>query len=199
MKKLINIPVITAFLLISWISLSNANEDSRVVSSSQPSTSQNKTDGAIALSQTCTNNSFGYQVHYPEGWQTNPGEVVDRCRVFDPRSARVPEYTESTGKAIYLRVEKNVLFGEIAKEDSSEQHLSNKATTVADNKAVVIEGESTGKALLRPGIRKYSYIVDLGEGTLIATTYEIPGNNYQENKQILDRMMETIEIPRSLY
>lgn len=41
-------------------------------------------------------------------------------------------------------------------------------------------------------------VVDLGEGTLIATTYEIPGNNDRENKQILDRTIETIELGRQL-
>lgn len=172
---------------------SNSAYQASDVNSSPPATSQTETDHHIPLNQTCINSKIGYQVSYPQGWQTNSGTVVDRCRVFDPQSAILPKNTESTSKAIYLRIEKNISFEEVAEADISEQQLSKQTITVANNQAVVIESESTGKALLRKGIRKYSYIVDLDKQTLIATTYEIPGNDYQTNKQILDRMMATIE------
>lgn len=203
-NKIINIPLLTSIFLIFWVGACQAssnqnNSDSQVVLPSPPSTLENDTNNSLALNQTCTNNNIGYQVSYPQDWQTNSGKVIERCQVFDPRSATVPLYTESTDKAIYLRGEKNVSFESIAKEDLGEEHLSSKTVDLANNHAVVIESKSTGKALLSKGIRKYSYIVDLGnKTTLIATTYDISGNNYQKNKQILDRMMKTIQFEQQL-
>ena len=195
MNKIINIQVIATILFFSLIGTCNGSsrKNSWIFLSSPTSTSPTETDNSLVLNRTCVNKAIGYQINYPQGWQTNSGEVVNRCRVFDPRSAEVPEYTESIGKAIYLRVENNVSFEEIAKEDLSERHLSSKTTNIKDRRAVVIESESTGKALLRKGIRKYSYIVDLGNKTLIATTYDTTDSNYQQNKQILDRMMTMIK------
>ena len=176
--------IITTILFVSLIEVGNALSIKTATASS------------LVLDRTCINQAAGYRINYPQGWKTNSGDVLDLCRVFDPRSAEVPEYTETTGKAIYLRLENNISFDDIAKEDISEKHLSNKTIDVAGNQAVVIESESTGKALLRKGIRKYSYIIDLKDKTLIATTFNIAGNDYQQNKQVLDRMMTTIEFYR---
>ena len=176
--------IINTILFVSLIAIGNASSIKTAVANS------------LVLDRTCINQTAGYRIKYPQGWKTNSGEVVNLCRVFDPRSAQVPEYTETTGKAIYLRIENNVSFDEIAKEDISERHLSSKTIDVAGNQAVVIESESTGKALLRKGIRKYNYIVDLGDKTLIATTFNTAGNDYRQNKQILDQMMTTIELDR---
>lgn len=211
--KIINFPLIASILLVPLLGAcdpsSNNNSSSEVVLPSPPSTpennnnnndsvSENNNDNLIALSQTCTNNDIGYQVNYPPDWQTNPGEVLASCQVFDPESATVPEYTESTEKAVYLRFEENVPFDLAAKENMGERHLSRQDLTIQGNQAVAVESESTGKAMLPEGMRTYSYIVDLGDRTMIATTYDIPGNDYQRNKQILDRMMETIQFKGQL-
>lgn len=190
MKNLINISAIAAIISVSWAGSCQASQTDAITLS--PSLSQNKIDNSIAFNQSCINSDIGYQVSYPQDWQTNSGEVIDRCRVFDPRSAVVPKDTESTGKAIYIWVEKNVPFAAIAQEDISEKHLSKQDMAIA-RQAVIVESESTSEALLTEGIRRYSYIVDLGDATLIATTYDIAGNDYEKNKQILDRMMNTIE------
>ena len=191
MKNLINISVIAAIISVSWAGTCQASGTESIILS--PPSSQNILDDSIAFNQTCINNDIGYRVSYPQDWQTNSGKVIDRCRVFDPHSATVPKYTESAEKAIYIWVEKNVLFASIVQEDVSEKHLSKQDTAIAGDRAVIVESESTGEALLAEGVRKYSYIVDLGNATLIATTYDITGNDYQKNKQILDRMMNTIE------
>lgn len=196
-NKIINISLITSILLTASLGAcdtsSNNNSDSQVDLPSQSSETENNTNNSIPLSQTCTNNDLGYQVSYPQGWQSNRGEVLAPCQVFDPVSATVPANTESTEKAIYLRVEQNTPYDLAAKENLGERHLSLQDLTIQGNEAVAVESESTGKAMLPEGLRSYSYIVDLGDRIMIAITYDIPGNNYQENKQILDRMMETIE------
>ena len=191
MKNLINISAIAAIASIFWAGACQASSTDSIILS--PPSSKNILDDSIAFNQTCVNNDIGYRVSYPQDWQTNSGKVIDRCRVFDPHSAIVPKYTESTDKAIYIWIEKNVSFASITQEDVSERHLSKQDTAISGDRAVIVESESTGEALLREGIRKYSYIIDLGDATLIATTYDITGNDYQKNKQILDRMMNTIE------
>ncbi|WP_243397374.1 hypothetical protein [Crocosphaera subtropica] len=154
---------------------------------------QNNSQNSINLNQTCTNKKVGYQVNYPQDWQTNSGNVMNDCQVFDPTYAKVPEQTESISKAIYLRVEENAPFDLISQENVGEQHLSKQTLTIDSYQAVAVESKSTGRAMLPKGQRNYSYIVDLGDRTLIATTYDVPDNNYAKNKQILDSMLKTIE------
>ncbi|MGV2829884.1 hypothetical protein [Myxosarcina sp. GI1(2024)] len=186
--------IILPIILFPWLLGCDSGTNSELQASrSTTATSADKTDPTISLSQTCSNDRAGYQINYPQDWQTNPGEVLNRCQVFDPQSATVPENTESTGKAIYLRIEANVPFERIATENRGERHLSRQRMSIGDYRAVAIESESTGKALLPQGIRTYSYVVALDKGTLVAITYDLGSNEYQTNKQILDRMMETIE------
>lgn len=200
MKKILRLLAITLIIFNPWLVSCqfSSRSHSQNTLSSQSSTPHNQVNKSITLSQTCTNNTVGYQVNYPKDWKTNSGKVMNRCQVFDPQSAMVPEGTESTSKAIYLRIEKNTPFDLIAKENVGEQHLSNQPLTIANNQAVAVESESTGKAMLPEGQRTYSYIINLGDNrTFVATTYDIKGNHYSKNKQILDRMMETIEFDKN--
>ncbi len=37
----------------------------------------------------------------------------------------------------------------------------------------------------------------MNEKTLVAVTYDVPNQNYQRNKQVLDQMMNSIDLNRS--
>ncbi|MGB3640006.1 MAG: S-layer homology domain-containing protein, partial [Rivularia sp. (in: cyanobacteria)] len=65
--------------------------------------SQNQPDDIpINLGQTCTNEAVGYTVSYPLGWQTNSGDVVKQCQVFDFRSIQLRERSEDFDEAVYF-------------------------------------------------------------------------------------------------
>ncbi len=185
------IKLILFFFIALLISCNKLNFSNSI--KSQSLVSQNKNNSNINLTQTCINQQVGYQVNYPQDWQTNSGKVMNFCQVFDPNSAKVPERTESISKAIYLRVEENTPFDLVSQENLGEEHLSKETLTIDSYQAVAVESESTGRAMLPKGQRTYSYIVDLGNRTLIATTYDVPGNDYPKNKQILDDMLKTLE------
>lgn len=123
--KIINFSLIASILVIPWLGAcqtsANNNSGSQAILPSPPSETENDPNNSLALNRTCTNKDTGYRVSYPQDWQTNPGEVLARCQVFDPESATVPANTESTDKAIYLRVEKNVPFDLAAKENMGER------------------------------------------------------------------------------
>ncbi len=148
---------------------------------------------SISLGQSCTNEQIGYTVNFPQNWQTNSGSVVNQCQVFDSDAIQLEEATEDFDEAVYLRQE-NIAFDRLANTDSrSSRTLSRRQTTINGRQAVVIESESTGIGLLPEGRRFYRYLVDLGTNTLVAVTYDVPNQDYQRNKQILDRMMNSIE------
>ncbi|EAZ88390.1 hypothetical protein [Crocosphaera chwakensis] len=192
MKTSINYINLILFFLITLLSSCDNSSFSKTTKSQSLARKSNK-NISINLDQTCTNEKVGYQVNYPQNWQTNSGDVMNDCQVFDPNSAKVPEQTESISKAIYLRVEENTPFDLVSQENLGEQHLSKETLTIDSYQAVAVESESTGRAMLPKGQRNYSYIVDLGNRTFIATTYDVPNNNYTKNKQILDDMLKTIE------
>ncbi|WP_052307402.1 hypothetical protein, partial [Coleofasciculus chthonoplastes] len=165
--------------------------DSYVVNAQQP-----EDNSPIALSQTCTNEAVSYTVSYPQGWVTNSGSVVEQCKVFDPESISLPEQSESFDEAVHIRVDK-IPFERVAREDNqTSQELSRRQTTIDGYQAVVVENKATGIGLIPEGVRSYLYFVDLDGQTLIGTTYDMQGQRYQRNKQVLDQMMNSLSFNR---
>lgn len=68
--------------------------------------------------------------------------------------------------------------------------------------AVAIERRSAGEGLIPQGERSYTYVVDLGRGAsdhehgmiLVATTTTVGDTDYELDRRVLDRMMETVSI-----
>jgi hypothetical protein len=89
-----------------------------------------------------------------------------------------------------------VPFSRVAGDEGSlaDRELSAEGTTVAGRRAVRVEVEATGQALLPEGVRSYRYHVDLGDRTLSATTHDVDNLDYEANKRILDQMMQTVEL-----
>ncbi len=159
---------------------------------------QNQPDDVpINLGQTCTNEAIGYTVSYPVGWQTNSGDVVKQCQIFDSRSIQLRERSEDFDEAVYFDLE-NVPFERILNAPSKGlRELSRRETTVGDRRAVVTETESTGLTLLPKGVRSYKYTIDFNNKTLIVVTYDVKSQNYQRNKKVLDKMIESIKFSNS--
>jgi len=152
-------------------------------------------NAGVQLSQSCHNDAIGYTVGYPGGWETNSGEILNTCQVFDPTDASLPARSDSFDEAVYLR-EENMSFDRVAGAPygaEASRELSRRSLQIDGHQAVVIEEESTGIALLPEGVKTYRYVVDLDGSTLVGATYSVEGQNYDRNKQVLDRMMSDLK------
>ncbi len=146
------------------------------------------------LAQSCENPEAGYAVRYPEGWHSNPGDVASPCSYFHPEPFEVPEATEALGMAISVSREP-VAFNRIAGGDRAIRVVSREETEVDGRRAIARETEATGDALLPAGVRGYQYLVDLDGETLVASTYDVEGLDFERNRSVLDRMAETLALP----
>jgi hypothetical protein len=142
---------------------------------------------------TCTNEAAGYEIGYPEGWETNT--VGQPCTLFDPESFEVVTGTEAPPVAV--RVDREpVPYEQVVAEQPSRRVLTRTDTSIAGRQAVVHEYETTGAGLLPGGIRGYEYVVDLGDSSFIAVALAHEGNDYARNKRVLDRMMGSFRLIR---
>ncbi len=71
--------------------------------------------------------------------------------------------------------------------------ISRERTTVDGRAAVRMESESTGGGLHEPYFRAYQYFVDLGEETMVATTYDAGEPTFERRRRILDAMMRSFD------
>jgi len=153
---------------------------------------------------TCEHSTGAYQVALPEGWWTNPefedDELghVDACRFFAPtdfdfttgnRESPLPD-----GAAIFMQFLDGGCVGYIS------EILTSYETTVAGYPAVISE-LAFGKEDTGPPFT-YEYVVTLtpdsdcetaGRYILAFTRRDFVGE-YEDNKAVLDQMMQAIEI-----
>lgn len=150
------------------------------------------------LSQRCTHSGQGFSVSYPAGWTTNGGEVVPACTAFDPDPFEIPRNSEMPFDiAVVIDVE-DAPYETITESSRWERIVSDEPVTVDGRNARRVEAESTGEGLGPAGMRSLRYVVDLGNGrSLVATTHDVAGTDYQRNREILDRMMASIDLPAS--
>ncbi len=152
--------------------------------------------GEQALGETsrCSNPEIGYSVAYPAEWQTNPGDVMPECSLFDPAPIEVTPGTEIPFDIAVVIRRESVPFATIAGEQRGQREMLREETTVAGRPAVRLETENT-EALLRPeGARSYRYLLDLGGETLVAATHDAGELPYERKKQILDEMIATLQL-----
>jgi hypothetical protein len=149
---------------------------------------------ATTLSQRCTNSQFGISVAYPEGWHTNDGSVIPACSVFHPAPIELPRESEIPFElAVVLHVEKGPV-DQLTRSSQWERVLSSTETTIGGRKATRVEVEATGEGLANRGLRSLRYVVDLGGGrALVATTHAVDGS-YEQNKEVLRRMVESVTV-----
>ena len=142
---------------------------------------------ADELAQRCEHAGDGYSVAYPSAWHT------ESCEFFHPDEFEAPEQTELLGVAIVVSREP-VAFDAVAGEQPTRRDVEREELSVANRPAVRLEYVSTGDALLPEGVPVYEVLVDLGAETLIASTRGLDGIDYEESKDVLDRMMESLRI-----
>lgn len=147
------------------------------------------------LTQRCTNPQTGISISYPAGWLTNDGDVMPPCSAFDPRAVDLPRESEIPFDiAVTLGVEENPFDPDVASNEW-ERVVSVEPATVAGRRAIRVETEATGQGLADRGMRSLRYVVDIGDRrTLVASTHDA-GREYETNKNVLARMVQTISLP----
>ena len=150
-------------------------------------------DGEPAWS-TCENPEVAYRVAYPEGWVVNDGEVVPYCSLFDPEPFEVPEGTEvPTAIAVSIFAEE-APFDMVVTGGPGFVESERREATVDGRPAVRQELVASGQGLHEEGLTVLRWTVDLGDGTLIAQTHDIPDTQpgFAEAQRVLDRMMGSL-------
>lgn len=144
---------------------------------------------------TCESTEAGYSVDYPAGWETNSGDVLPPCSLFDPESAETEAGTEiSTDIAVAITVQP-VSLEEIRSGSSLGQTtLEEREETVNGRAAVRSEQESTGEGLYPPGLVSTQWLVSADGETISASTYDSGEMPYGEKQDILDEMIASLDL-----
>ena len=180
-----------AFLLIVLIVLTSC---SAPTGDTPPAAQKPKPPAASepALSQRCTNERHGFTVSYPAGWHTNGGEVIPACSVFDPEPVEVPPQSEMPFDIAVVIGVQDVAFDRTASDPQFERVLSSERLTIGGRPALRSEVEATGEGLADRGMRTLRYAIDLGNGRSLVASTNRTGEQYEAEKEILRRMVETI-------
>lgn len=136
------------------------------------------------LTASCSNPEFGYTVNFPNNWFYNlhveGGATSDipECSYFSSEDFELTPGSEPSGVSIGISP------GDEFDPSQGEQ------VTVGGRDAVRYEAQVT-----TPGFEGlyYTYQIDMGDGTtLVAQTSDRWVGPYEENKDILDTMMESL-------
>ena len=150
-------------------------------------------DPAMARTAECADSANGYAVAYPATWHTNTGEILSPCSLFDPDPIEVPRDSEIPIEFAIAIGFQPIPCATLTGDMLGRRVLSRQPTRVDGRGAMRIESESTGEGLYDAGIRSYQYFVDLGDTTLIATTYGSGSLPLERKRRILDAMMATLD------
>ena len=150
-------------------------------------------DPAMARTAECAGNANGYAVAYPATWHVNTGEILGLCSLFDPDPIEVPRDSEIPIEFAVAIGFQPVPFPTLTGDVLGRRVLSRQPIKVDGRDAMRIESESTGEGLHDAGIRSYQYFVDLGDTTLIATTYGAGSLPLERKRRILDAMMAMLD------
>ena len=149
---------------------------------------------AQTLDQECTNPNFDYTVSFPSGWYVNGrvegGELDDvaACRFFSPDDFEIQPQAGIAGIAIAIGPE------------TSNGPEGGTPTTVGGRAAFVTESQVAEDGFEPAGTRHYDYWIEIGPDTwLVAGTSDAPNfvGDYDENKEVLDAMMESLRFEES--
>jgi hypothetical protein len=149
---------------------------------------------AVGALTACTNDTWDFTISYPEGWNTNSGDVMPVCSLFDPGAIEVPVASELPIE-IAVRVQREpVEFRDVTGDIHGSRTIRSEAARVAGFPAIRRELESTGDGLLDAGIRSYGYVIDLDGQVLIIATYASGAEPYERKKRVVDAMVATLQI-----
>lgn len=144
--------------------------------------------------QQCRDDELGYRVSYPDGWRTNPGEVLPACRLFDPAAIRVEAGTEVPLDIAVMIHPSPAPLDQFTASGHAAEVVATWETTVDGHDAVAVELRATGRAMLPEDARTYLYAVDLGDRRLVASTHDPGPPPYAHAREVLDAMMASMQL-----
>lgn len=196
MDKSIVLGVISVLLLLVAGACADEGADGSGRAAPSPTASPTSTnaspgDADLSLTRTCQADRF--TIDYPAGWWTNSGDEAPPCRLFHPQEQ--PVQAESLHYAVQVFID-NVAFDRAVGDDDAElgETLSREQTTVQGRRAAVIERRSSGEGLAPEGTLAYFYVVDLDGQILIIETHSSGDTDYERDKQLIDRMVDTLDL-----
>lgn len=149
----------------------------------------------------CTNEEFGFTVSYPDDWWANEELVPE-----DPALTPIPACSRFAEQPVELRPNAGVsdevaIIVGLAEEPLGDYQppyeiVESREATVDGRRATVEEGVWTeDMVFVAAGDRSYGYSIDLPSGQRLSfsTSSTATLGAYEDHKQILDRMMETLE------
>lgn len=142
----------------------------------------------------CTNEEARYTVAYPDDWETNSGEIMPACSLFDPGRIEIGAGSEIPPDIAVMILREAAPYSAVTAEDPSRDDSSREPTTVDGKPALRVEGVTTGVGLYDRGMPAYHYFVDLAGETLVASTFGAGSLDFESKKDVLDRMMASIRI-----
>ena len=168
--------------------------------SSSSGTSTTTGEQGSRLSQSCVlrDRDVRIGVRYPRGWRVNSGQTVPECTAFDPDPIELRVGTELPRElAVVVRVEP-VGFERASTAEGVRVEMERRLT-VDGRRAVRQEVVTTGQGLGPAGQRSLRYIIDGGtDRSIIASTWNVEGNNFSASTEILDAMATSFDIePRN--
>ena len=147
--------------------------------------------------QECENEELGYRVEYPEDWWANediaggsPGVAdIEECTYFAREEVAIEPATQIPAEvAIWFSSQRSDT------PESQGEVISREETTVDAHDAVVVEYEPPVGGFSPEGTVIYQYLIDTDEGRLAVITDAFGHPDYEQNKEILDAMVETLEL-----
>lgn len=159
--------------------------------------------GPLGDALECTNTDLGFSVRYPGDWWANEAQPVDEPGLDDiPACFAFAEEPVEIRPASELPAEVAIVISgadQILPPSTGATVVDEHETTIAGRPATVREDEEgeAGAPFSFPGQRRYSYFIELPDGTyLVAGTSSREADDpaYETHKAILDAMMESLEL-----
>lgn len=160
---------------------------------SSPSAAPSPSPTGSALAQRCTHPTEGYSVAFPAEWFVADGERIEPCSFFAPEPLDLEPATEADGVAIRLDVLPDP-FPEARRKVESDGGKVSQEASVAGRDAVRISGETDDQGLLPPGLATTTWVVDLGDRSLLLTTDEAGDDDYAASVEVLDGMARSVQV-----
>ncbi len=187
---------VTVVATVAAAACGDGDDEAATTTTTSSTTSTTRGDQRRALTQSCTQQDREVRivVRYPEGWHANDGEEVVRCTAFDPEPIELRPGTEFPADlGVVLRVEP-VGFDR-ASTAAGVRVEDERRVTIDGRRAVRQEAVTTGTGLGPAGRRSVRYVIDGGtDRSIIATTFDVEGNDFTVSVDVLDAMAATLEI-----